>query len=250
MRTPLIAGNFKMHKTAGEVSEYASGLAKEVQSVSDRDILICPPYTALSQVANILKGTNISLGAQNMHFETTGAFTGEVSAEMLLDVGCQYVIIGHSERRHIFKEDDDFINKKVRKAIQIGLKPILCVGELIEERESGMAETIVKNQIENGLANQSNEDMKTVTIAYEPVWAIGTGKTATPDDAQSMHSFIRKLIGSLFSDDIANNIRIQYGGSVKPDNINELMSQPDVDGALVGGACLEVDSFSKIIKFN
>jgi triosephosphate isomerase len=250
MRKPFIAGNFKLHKTISEVLQYAKGLLNEVKDVSERDILICPSFTALSEASKVLKGSNISLGAQNMHFESKGAFTGEISAEMLIDAGCEYVIIGHSERRHVFKEEDDLINKKMKKAASIGLKPILCVGELIEERESGMAETIVKNQTEYGLKDLSKEDMKQVTIAYEPVWAIGTGKTATPDDAESMQEFIRKLIANLYDDEIAQNMRIQYGGSVKPANISDLMAMPNVDGALVGGACLEVDSFSKIVKFS
>ncbi len=250
MRKPFLAGNFKLHKTIAEVVDYAKGLLKEIKDVSDRDVLICPSFTALSEAAKVVKGTNIFLGAQNMHFEAKGAFTGEISGEMLLDAGCEYVIIGHSERRHVFQENDELINKKMKKAVSIGLKPILCVGELIEERESGMAETIVKNQTEYGLKGLSKEEMKNVTIAYEPVWAIGTGKTASPDDAEAMQSFIRKLIASLYDDDIAQNLRIQYGGSVKPANVNDLMAMPNLDGALVGGACLEVDSFSKIVKFS
>ncbi len=249
MRKPLIAGNFKMHKTITEVMDYAKGLMNSVQGVSDRDVLICPPFTALSEVFKILKDSNIALGAQNMHFESKGAFTGELSAEMLLDAGCDSVILGHSERRHILKEEDSFINHKVKKAVENDLRAILCVGELIEEREGGMAETVVKRQIELGLNGLSESDMAKIVIAYEPVWAIGTGKTAGPDDAQTMHSFIRGTISSLFNTNIAERLVIQYGGSVKPANINDLMAMPDIDGALVGGACLEVDSFSKIITF-
>ncbi len=250
MRKPLIAGNFKMHKTVNDAVYYTKGLVREMQGINNRNILICPPFTSLSEVAKVVDGSNIHIGAQNMHYESKGAFTGEVSGEMLVDVNCEYVILGHSERRHIFKETDSFINQKVNKAIELGLKAILCVGELIEDRESGMAETIVKNQTENGLKGISKASMSNVIIAYEPVWAIGTGKTASPKDAQGMHFFIRKLIETLYDIEVSNNLIILYGGSVKPGNINSLMSMEDIDGALVGGACLEVDSFSKIIKFN
>ncbi|GMT48732.1 MAG: triosephosphate isomerase [bacterium] len=249
MRKPLIAGNFKMHKTINEVVDYAKGLMNSVQGVSDRDILICPSFTALSAASKVLKGSNIALGAQNMHYESRGAFTGELSAEMLLDTGCDWVILGHSERRHIFKEEDGLIHLKVKKAVANGLKAILCVGELLEEREGGMAETVVKKQMELGLQSLSESDMEKIVIAYEPVWAIGTGKTASPDDAQTMHSFIRKTIAGIFNTNVAESLIIQYGGSVKPANIDDLMAMPDIDGVLVGGACLEVDSFSKIINF-
>ncbi|MDH4128811.1 MAG: triose-phosphate isomerase, partial [Spirochaetota bacterium] len=232
MRKPLIAGNFKMHKNINETVTHARGLISEVNSCSDRTVLICPPFTSLSEVHKIIKESSIRLGAQNMHFEDKGAFTGELSAEMLLDVGCEYVILGHSERRHIFNETCNFINLKVKKAIKSGLKPILCVGELLEERETGIAETIVKNQLENGLKDLTESEVKNVVIAYEPVWAIGTGKTATPNDAQTMHIFIRKTLEILYNLNIAQNIIIQYGGSVKPDNINSLMSMPDIDGVL------------------
>ncbi|HEO65378.1 MAG TPA: triose-phosphate isomerase [Spirochaetes bacterium] len=249
MRKPLIAGNFKMHKTINEVVDYAKGLMNSVQGVSDRDILICPPFTALSEVFKIIEGSHIALGAQNMHYESKGAFTGELSSEMLRDAGCDSVILGHSERRHILKEEDSFINLKVKKAVESNLRAIFCVGELLEEREGEMAEAVVKRQIELGLKGLSETDMEKIVIAYEPVWAIGTGKTASPDDAQTMHSFIRKTIVSLFNTNVAESLVIQYGGSVKPANINDLMAMPDIDGALVGGACLEVDSFSKIITF-
>ncbi len=239
-----------MHKTINEVVDYAKGLMNSVQGVSDRDILICPPFTALSEVSKVIKGSNIALGAQNMHYESKGAFTGELSAEMLLDTGCDWVILGHSERRHILKEDDNFINLKVKKVVTGGLKAILCVGELLEEREGGIAETVVKKQMELGLKGLSENDMKKIIIAYEPVWAIGTGKTASPDDAQVIHSFIRKTISDIFNSNVAESLIIQYGGSVKPTNINDLMAMPDIDGVLVGGACLEVDSFSKIINFS
>jgi triosephosphate isomerase len=239
-----------MHKLVGDVVYYTKGLVREMDGVNNRDILICPPFTALSEVAKVVAGSNIHVGAQNMHYESKGAFTGEIAGEMLVDVNCRYVILGHSERRHIFKETDSFINQKVNKAIELGLKAILCVGELIDDRESGMANTIVKNQLENGLKGINSASMSNIIIAYEPVWAIGTGKTATPKDAQEMHSFIRKLVETLYDANVANNIIIQYGGSVKPGNISSLMSMDDIDGALVGGACLEIDSFDKIVKFN
>ncbi len=249
MRKPFIAGNFKMHKTIKEALDYTKSLINVVNTINDRDILICPPFTSLFEIGNILKNSSILLGAQNMHYEDNGAYTGEVSVSMLLETNCKYVILGHSERRHIFHETDQSINLKVKMAIKNNLKPILCVGELLEERESGIAQIVVKNQIEHGINGLSEQDINSLVIAYEPVWAIGTGKTANPNDAQEMQSFIRKIFSSQFSNNISDNLRIIYGGSVKPDNISGLMEMPDVDGVLVGGACLEVDSFSKIIKF-
>lgn len=249
MRKAFIAGNFKMNKSIADTVAYAKDLVSAVSDINDRDILICPPFTSLTECSKIVKDTNILLGAQNMHFEESGAFTGEVSAEMLLEAGAKYVILGHSERRHIFKEDDELINKKVKKALSIGLEPILCVGEQLEERENGLAETVVKNQIEGGLKDISESEAKKLTIAYEPVWAIGTGKTAQPEDAEAIHAFIRKTLSQIYSQNFADSIRIQYGGSVKPENVTELMSMENIDGALVGGACLKVDSFSKVINF-
>jgi triosephosphate isomerase len=212
------------------------------------DVIVCPPFTSLSEASKLLKGSPIKLGAQNMHFEENGAFTGEVSASMLKSVGCEYVILGHSERRHIFGESDEVINKKIKKALSAGLKPIFCVGELLEERESGTTNDVVKRQVLKGLDGISAEDMKNVIVAYEPVWAIGTGKTASPAQAQEVHEFIRDLIEIDYSLEVANDLVIQYGGSVKPDNAKELLSQKDIDGALVGGACLKADSFLGIIK--
>ncbi|QKJ98052.1 MAG: triose-phosphate isomerase [Ignavibacteriota bacterium] len=212
------------------------------------DVIICPPFTSLSEASKLLKGSNIKLGAQNMYFEESGAFTGEVSASMLKSAGCEYVILGHSERRTIFEESDEVINKKIRKALSAGLKPIFCVGELLSERETGITNDVIKRQILSGLQGVTEEEVKNIIIAYEPVWAIGTGKTATPSQAQEVHEFIRDLIQIDYSLETANDVTIQYGGSVKPENAKELLSQKDIDGALVGGACLKADLFMGIIK--
>lgn len=247
MRKKVIAGNWKMnldlHQSQKLVSEIINGLGKDNRA----DVIICPPFTSLSEVSSLLKGTQIKLGAQNMHFEESGAFTGEISANMLKSVGCEYVILGHSERRVIFNEPDELINKKIKTALIKELKPIFCVGELLEQRESGETMNVISTQIEKGLKGITSEQMKNIIIAYEPVWAIGTGKTATPQQAQEVHLFIRELVAKKFSASVAENIIIQYGGSVKPDNSSELLSQKDIDGALVGGACLKADSFLGII---
>ena len=249
MRRKVIAGNWKMHKDLNEsqnlISKLSNGLAKEEFQC---DVIICPPYTSLSEAASLTRGTRIKLGAQNMHFEDKGAFTGEISAAMLKSVGCEYAILGHSERRAIFGETDEIINKKIKKAFNTGLKPIFCIGETLQERESGIMKDVIKRQITEGLKEISKSDMEKTIIAYEPVWAIGTGVTATPEQAQEVHVFVRGLISEIFGNDTAENLVIQYGGSVKPDNANELLSQNDIDGALVGGACLEADSFMGIIK--
>lgn len=249
MRTTFIAGNWKMHKTAGE----AVALAKELVSAfadEKKKIMIAPPFTALSEVSKAVKGTNIILGAQNMAQDVQGAHTGEISPVMLKDACVTLVILGHSERRHVYGEKDELINKKVKLALSQGLEVILCVGEKIEERNAGNAEKVVETQVRNGLAGISKEQMKTITIAYEPVWAIGTGVTATPEDADAMHAFIRKLITDLYSADIAGNLVIQYGGSVKPGNIKDLMAKENIDGALVGGASLKADTFVPIVKYD
>jgi triosephosphate isomerase len=249
MKRYLIAGNWKMNKTTGEAIELAQKLVESLKDVNDRDILICPPFTALYSVYQVIKGTNIKLGAQDVFYENSGAFTGEISPIMLKDVGCEYVIIGHSERRHIIGETDELINKKIKAAINNGLKTILCVGELLEEREAGKTLEVVKTQIEKGLNGVSKEEMKNVVIAYEPVWAIGTGKTAKPEDAQEVHAYIRELLSKLYSKEIADETIIQYGGSVKASNIDSLMAMPDIDGALVGGASLVAEEFTRIVKF-
>ena len=249
MKRYLIAGNWKMNKTTGEAIELAQKLVESLKDVNDRDILICPPFTALYSVYQVIKGTNIKLGAQDVFYENSGAFTGEISPIMLKDVGCEYVIIGHSERRHIIGETDELINKKIKAAINNGLKTILCVGELLEEREAGKTLEVVKTQIEKGLNGVSKEEMKNIVIAYEPVWAIGTGKTAKPEDAQEVHAYIRELLSKLYSKEIADETIIQYGGSVKASNIDSLMAMPDIDGALVGGASLIAEEFTRIVKF-
>jgi len=249
MKKYLIAGNWKMNKTTSEAVELAQKLVESLKDVKDRDILICPTFTSLYSVHQVIKGTNIKLGAQDVFYENSGAFTGEISPIMLKDVGCEYVIIGHSERRHIIGERDELINKKVKAAINNGLKVILCVGELLEEREAGKTLEVVKIQLEKGLNGVSKEEMKNVVIAYEPVWAIGTGKTAKPEDAQEVHAYIRELLSKLYSKEIANETIIQYGGSVKASNIDSLMAMQDIDGALVGGASLVAEEFTRIVKF-
>jgi len=249
MRKPIIAGNWKMNKTVGEARELVTALKGKVADVTDVEIVVGPTFTALLAVAEVIKGSNIKLAAQNMYWEESGAFTAEISPLMLKDVGCQYVIIGHSERRAYFSETNEMVNKRVKAAHAHSLKPIVCVGEKLEERESGVTKDVIKDHIVNGLAGITEEQMLKTVIAYEPVWAIGTGKTATPDQAQEVHKFIRELLAELYSSSVAEAIRIQYGGSVKPSNVAELMAQPDIDGGLIGGASLDADSFTQIIKF-
>lgn len=249
MRRKIIAGNWKMHNDLKQSEDLIKSIKKLLNDKSiNCDVIICPPFTSLSEASKLIQGSVIKLGAQNMHFENSGAFTGEVSAPMLKSAGCEYVILGHSERRTIFNESDETINRKIKKALEQKLKPIFCVGELLEEREKGITNDVIKSQILKGLEGISAEDMKNVIIAYEPVWAIGTGKTATPDQAQEVHEFIRDLIEINFSADISKKLIIQYGGSVKPENAKELLSQKDIDGALVGGACLKAESFMGIIE--
>lgn len=249
MRKTVIAGNWKMNNDLAQTEKLIVELKNLLKDEKPGcDVIVCPPYTSLSEASKLLKGSNIKLGAQNMYFEDSGAFTGEVSVSMLKSAGCEYVIIGHSERRTIFGESDELINKKIKKALAEGLIPIFCVGELLEERETGITNDVVKRQVLIGLTGVTEEEMKKIIIAYEPVWAIGTGKTATPAQAQEVHEFIRDLIEIDYSLEIANDVTIQYGGSVKPDNAKELLSQKDIDGALVGGACLKADSFLGIIK--
>ncbi len=237
-----------MNKTVPEALSLVRELKERVSDVSDRDILVCPPFTSLFAVFKEIEGSNVLLGGQNMFYEERGAFTGEISPLMLKDVGCSYVILGHSERRHIFGEDDELINKKVVSAVRHGLIPILCVGELLEERERGETEKVVEGQLRKGLAGLTSSD--DFVVAYEPVWAIGTGKTATPEQAQEVHEFIRGVLSELFGREKADEVRVLYGGSVKPENAKGLISMPDIDGALVGGASLNAESFSKIVKFD
>jgi len=251
MRKPLIAGNWKMHKNSTKAVETAIRLVDLIPAgTTQHDIMIAPPFTALSQVYEIIKSTCVSLGAQNLYWEKKGAFTGEISSEMLASTGCKYVIIGHSERRQYFGETDETVNKKINAAICADLIPILCVGESAQERESEKTFSVLDKQIKNGLDNCSGDFLKTLVLAYEPVWAIGTGKTATTEQAQEVHQFLRSLIEKIFGNQLAKSIRILYGGSVKPDNIKNIMVMPDIDGVLVGGASLDSDTFYNIINFN
>ncbi len=246
MRRLLIAGNWKMNKTVPEAIELVRELKERLKGVEDRDILVCPPFTALYPVGRELEGSSILMGAQNMFYEEKGAFTGEISPVMLKDVGCSYVILGHSERRHIFGESDELINRKVISAVNHNLIPILCIGETLEEREKGETRQVVERQVREGLKGLKPEDE--FVIAYEPVWAIGTGRSATPEMAQEVHTFIRDVLTELFEKEKAEGVRILYGGSVKPENAKGLLEMPDIDGALVGGASLKAESFSAIVK--
>ncbi len=248
MRTPIIAGNWKLNKTVSEAVALTSELKKLVKGTDGVEIVVAPTFTALHAVSNSIKDSNIQLAAQDVYWEESGAYTGEVSAPMLKDVGCDYVIIGHSERRQYFGETNETVNQKVKAVLSHNLKPIVCVGEQLEEREAGQTESIIKDHITGGTSGLTADALLSCVIAYEPVWAIGTGKTATPEQAQEVHQFIRNLISDNFSNEVASQVRIQYGGSVKPENAAELMAQPDVDGALVGGASLQAESFAQIVK--
>ena len=247
-RKLIVAGNWKMNKTVAEALELVRQLKSELASIKEVDIVVCPPFTALSAVAQAIRGSNIHLGAQNMSEHNTGAYTGEIAAEMLKELAVSYVILGHSERRQYQKESDELISKKAQAAHAVSLQPIVCVGETLVEREADQTEKVLESQVRGSSKGLSKEQMSETIIAYEPVWAIGTGKTATTAQAQEAHAFIRGLLVKLFDESTAGRVRIQYGGSVKPSNARELMSQPDVDGALVGGASLEAKSFAEIIK--
>ncbi len=247
-RRLLLAGNWKMHKTLPEALELAQGLREDLKDVTDRDILVCPPAPLLPPVVEALKGSNIAVGAQNLFFEREGAFTGEWSASMLTSIGVTHVIVGHSERRAIFGESDAWVQKKVARALEAGLVPIMCIGETLKEREEGETFTVLLRQVRAGLAGLSPEQIARVVIAYEPVWAIGTGKTATPEQGQEAHRFIREELGKLVGEDLAATVRILYGGSVKPENVAALIAQPDIDGALVGGASLKREAFASIVR--
>lgn len=248
MRKFLIAGNWKMNKNSAEAHDLAAEIVHGVGTQHEVEVLICPPFTSLESAAKAIEGSGVKLGAQNMHPESSGAYTGEISAEMLRHLFATYVLVGHSERRSYFNESDEFINKKLTSALKSRLKPILCVGETLEERESDQAFEVVKKQVREGLAGVTAEQAESVVVAYEPVWAIGTGKTASPEQAQEVHAFIRAEIGGLFGDTLAGKIRILYGGSMKPANAAELMSQPDIDGGLIGGAALEARSFLQLVS--
>ena len=247
MRKPIIAGNWKMHKTIAEALEFVNDIKDRVKS-NEVEAVICAPFTLLKDLKEATKGTDIKIGAQNMHFEEKGAFTGEISPLMLKELDMDYVIIGHSERRQYFNETDETVNKKVLKALEVEIDPILCVGETLEEREAGNTKNVCKVQVEKGLENVSKEDITKVVIAYEPIWAIGTGKTATSEDANDVIAYIRQVVANLYGD-LANEVRIQYGGSVKPSNVAEIMNQSDIDGALVGGASLEANDYIHVVNF-
>lgn len=247
MRKRIIAGNWKMNKNIDEAVE----LSKAIQSKLDNsnvDVILCPPFTNLYAVHQIIKNTPIGLGAQNVYWQDKGAFTGEISADMLKSVGCQFVIIGHSERRQYFGETDETVNKKIKKALEHDLTPIVCVGEHLEEREKNKTEQVVKNQVRGAFDGIDKASAAKIIIAYEPVWAIGTGKVATPEQAQAVHKLIRDQVAELYDKDISDSMRIQYGGSMKPNNANELLQQPDIDGGLIGGASLDADSFLGIVN--
>jgi triosephosphate isomerase len=248
-RLPFIAGNWKMNKTVGEAVDLVRELKGAISGVKGVEVAVAPPFTALYAVHRELESTSIGLAAQNLYWEEKGAFTGEISPLMLKEVGCQYVIIGHSERRQFFGESDEMVSRKINAALAQGLKVIFCIGETLREREEGKTFSVIERQIEGGFKGLSGRGMGDIVIAYEPVWAIGTGKTATPEQAEEVHRFIRGKMDKLFSREVSEEIRILYGGSVTADNIKGLMNQPDIDGALVGGGCLKAESFSKIVRF-
>jgi triosephosphate isomerase len=248
MRLPIIAGNWKMHKSIKEGVAFVNAIKSDVAD-TDVEVLICAPYTLLQSLVKAAEGTNIKIGAQNMHYEDKGAFTGEVTADMLLEIGVSHVIIGHSERRQYYNETDETVNLKTLKALAKGLVPVVCVGETLEQREAGETKAICKGQIEKAFAGISGEAAQTVVVAYEPIWAIGTGKTASSQDANDVIAYIREVLTSLYGDETSEEIRIQYGGSVKPANVAEIMNESDIDGALVGGASLEPDSFVQLVNF-
>ena len=248
-RRPLIAGNWKMHLSLGEAAALARALAASCGNSNDREVMIAPAFIALAAVAEAIKGSGIRVGAQNVAWEREGAFTGEVSPPMLTGIGVEMAIVGHSERRQIFREDDTMINRRLLAALAAGLVPVLCIGETLEEREAERTFAVLEGQLRSGLQGVTAAEASRVVLAYEPVWAIGTGKTASKEQAQEVHGFLRGLLGQLFEKNIAESIRILYGGSVKPDNIDALMAQPDIDGALVGGAALTAESFERIVHF-
>ncbi len=248
-RLPFIVGNWKMNKTVGEALDLVRELKASLQNHRDVEVAVAPPFTALYPVKKELEGSSIQLAAQNLFWEEKGAFTGEVSPLMLREVGCQYVIIGHSERRQFFGETDETVNRKIKSALSHDLKVIFCIGETLREREEGRTFSVVEHQIEGGLKGLGEGEIRGLVIAYEPVWAIGTGKTATPQQAEEVHRFIREKLETLYSKEISQRIRIQYGGSVTPENIKGLMDQDNIDGALVGGASLKAESFLRIVRF-
>ena len=248
MRKRLIAGNWKMNTTADEAVKLAMEIKARLTGFDDAELLICPPFISLPLVHKVAERSVIQLGAQNIHYEKFGAFTGEISGPMLLSVGCQYVIIGHSERRAMFGDTDEIISKKLKAALDVGLKPILCVGEKLEDREAGLTEKVIETQLDGGLNDSPTDWMENIIIAYEPIWAIGTGRTATPKQAEAVHRFIRDKLSKEFGNSIAEETTILYGGSVKPDNSDNLFAEKDIDGFLIGGASLNAESFEKIAR--
>jgi len=249
MRKKIIAGNWKMYNDVNGTVNLISEIKKVMSDKNlNAGLIVCPPFTNLETAPELLKDSSIKLGAQNMYFEESGAFTGEISPLMLKSVGCEFVILGHSERRTIFGEGDQVINKKIKTAIKHALKPIFCIGETLDEREKGVTFKVIETQLKNGLEGLGEGELANLIVAYEPVWAIGTGKVATPEQAQEVHKFIRELIAKMYSQNFASQLIIQYGGSVKPENAKELLGQADIDGALVGGACLKAESFIKIAE--
>ncbi|MBS6023042.1 MAG: triose-phosphate isomerase [Paeniclostridium sordellii] len=248
MRKPIIAGNWKMHKTIAEAVEFVEEIKGKVNN-TDVEAVICAPFTLLKDLKEATKGTDIKIGAQNMHYADNGAFTGEVSAPMLNELNIDYVVLGHSERRQYFNETNETVNKKVLKALEAGIDPILCIGETLEEREADKTKDKCRLQVEKALDNVSKDDMKKVVIAYEPIWAIGTGKTATAEQANDVIAYVREVVKGLYGEEISEEVRIQYGGSVKPNNVSEIMNQTDIDGALVGGASLKPADFVELVNF-
>jgi triosephosphate isomerase len=248
-RLPFIAGNWKLNKTVEEAVDLVRQLKASISGVKDVEVAVAPPFTALYAVYKELEGSFIRLAAQNLFWEEKGAYTGEVSSPMLKEVGCQYVIIGHSERRQFFGETDETVNRRMKAALGQGLKPIFCMGETLTEREEGKTFSVIQRQLEGGLKDLGEKEIKSIVVAYEPVWAIGTGKTATPQQGEEVHRFIREKIERIYSRQFAEEVRIQYGGSVTPENIKGLMGQTNIDGALVGGASLKSETFSKIVRF-
>ncbi len=248
-RRPLIAGNWKMHKTGEEAAQTVKQLKTLIAGASGVEVMIAPPFTALTLVAAELAGSGIALGAQNMHWESQGAYTGEIAPDMLTAAGCRYVIIGHSERRQLFGETDASVNRKIRAAVAAQLHPVFCIGETEAQRDAGQTFSVLDKQVKNGLEGLFSQDLRSLVVAYEPVWAIGTGKTATTEQAQEVHAHIRRLIAEILDSDFGRDLRILYGGSVKPSNVKALMAMPDIDGALVGGASLEPETFSQLVNY-
>jgi triosephosphate isomerase len=247
-RKPIVAGNWKMNKTSDESEALARGVVEAVAGVDGVDVVICPTFTSLERVASVVKGTPVGLGAQNVYWEAEGAFTGEISTAMLLTCGCTHVILGHSERRQFFDETDATVNRRVKAALEAALSPIVCVGETLEERESDVTDDVIRTQVTGSLEGLSPEDVAKLVLAYEPVWAIGTGLTASPEQAEAVHALIRKVLADGFGKDVSEAVRIQYGGSVKPENAAVLFSQLNIDGGLIGGAALDAESFAAVVK--